>query len=292
MKQMIKTRRYGLDMKKTFFRLYLKILSIISPSIAATILFRLFKTVSVTPPRKLEETVLKDATIEELNVNMKKVVIYRWRGGGEGKPVLLVHGWNSRASRFYLMIRELLKNGYPVISFDAPGHGESEGNSTSILEYNEIMQQLYNKYGIFSAIIAHSLGVTCAFYALKKGVIAEKIIAISGVCEFEYLPYNFSRDLNLTQQVFKCFKRKIEQFFYPIPNIWEFFSANYEPQKINSTRLIIHDKHDMHVDIEQSQRIYQAYVDRAITYFTNNLGHFQILTDMEVINRSIEYVNG
>src|SRR5439155_20708813 len=62
------------------------------------------------------------------------VKTYAW-GDGE-RPVLLVHGWRSRASRYAGFVTRLLELGYSPVSYDAPAHGDSGGEVTSILGHH------------------------------------------------------------------------------------------------------------------------------------------------------------
>ena len=69
-----------------------------------------------------------------------KISCYAW-GKGE-KTILLAHGWDARAMDFYKMIPVLVDHGYKVIAFDGPGHGHSEGNSSNMVDFKELMCKL------------------------------------------------------------------------------------------------------------------------------------------------------
>lgn len=123
------------------------------------------------------------------------VTTYRW---GEGsRPVLVVHGWSSRASRFGGLIATLRAQGRSVISFDAPGHGESEGRASTIRDYRAIIGQLHAEHGDFSAVVAHSFGVLATFSMLYDGMRADRVVGIGGVADFDYLVQRFRAGLNL-----------------------------------------------------------------------------------------------
>lgn len=262
----------------------------LSPTLTAFLLFCFFRRTRTFPFKEHEKNILKSAKKEVLRINSKRVAVYVW--GETGPSVLLVHGWESRASKFHMIIKALLRKGCRVISFDAPGHGSSSGKTTNILECSKIMLNIQEKYGNFDTVIAHSLGVLHLFYALKQGLMTKKIIAISGICEFSYLPYNYSLDLKLSNETLSRFKRKIELFFKPLSDIWNIFSADHDAEKIKNNIFIIHDKSDMHVNSEQSAKIYFVYRDKASICYTDNLGHFQILTNAGAIDKIISQVNG
>ncbi len=56
---------------------------------------------------------------------------------GEGKPVLLVHGWSGTSELFHNQVKELSKE-YQVITYDLRGHGQSD-KRMKILEHDLTM---------------------------------------------------------------------------------------------------------------------------------------------------------
>jgi hypothetical protein len=57
---------------------------------------------------------------------------------GEALPaVLFIHGWQSKQDRFYQLAQSLAEQGHFCLTFDLPGHGASEGDTSqlSIADY-------------------------------------------------------------------------------------------------------------------------------------------------------------
>ncbi len=204
----------------------LNLTSRVAPPLAGRAAFTLFRLPIVRAKlRPREQSVLDDAHRGTLTVRGKTVVTYQW-GSGE-HPVLLVHGWRSRASRFAGFVPALLERGYSPIAFDAPGHGESGGNTTTILEYRDIISQLSGEYGAFEAVVAHSFGVVASFVALREGegVQARRLVAISGVCELEYLVDAFCALLRLGPRLNRELRARTERDLFPgEADIWEWDS--------------------------------------------------------------------
>lgn len=272
----------------SFSRIIVKIVEKFNPTLAGKLSFRMFCRTKLALPRSIEMNIMNKSQREFITINDLKVTTYQW--GNSDKVILLLHGWESRASRFYAFIKELMENGYQVISFDAPGHGESEGKSTNILENYAIIKQLQDKYGSFDSIIAHSIGVLNAFFALKQDIRTKSVIAISGVSDFSYLYEKYASFLGINQKTRGHFKKCIERFFYQINDIWTHFSAHCEPEKLLSHICIIHDKDDKDVTITQSELLYSAYNTKANMHVTSNLGHLRILSDPNVIKLSINHI--
>ncbi|MFE6038965.1 alpha/beta hydrolase [Streptomyces sp. NPDC056452] len=239
--------------------------------------------------RGAERELFGGADIERLEVNGKSAVTYRW-GNGE-RPVLLVHGWQSRGSRFADFAPGLLERGYSVITFDAPGHGDSTGRSTTILEYRDILTELHNRYGEFEAVVAHSLGVLGSFFALQHGVKARRVVAISGVCDFDYLVEEFCSALELRPLVKARLHDRITKNLFPgAPADRTPFSAVNTVTDIKAPLLVVHDEDDTRIDVKQGRRLAGAFGGQARLITTSRLGHRRILGDPVVVRAVLDFV--
>ena len=81
---------------------------------------------------------------------------------GQGPCVFFTHGWAGRGTQFCRFIPWLLEEGYSVVTFDAPSHGQSPGSMTNALEiYEAVLESVVNIVGDIHAFVGHSLG--CCF---------------------------------------------------------------------------------------------------------------------------------
>ena len=81
---------------------------------------------------------------ERILLRGSEVVAYRW-GRGE-RAVLLLHGWQGRASQFAPLVRELVAEGFRVTSFDAPAHGASGGQGKGQPPVLTLDEQDFERY--------------------------------------------------------------------------------------------------------------------------------------------------
>ncbi|APU21567.1 alpha/beta hydrolase [Actinoalloteichus sp. GBA129-24] len=242
-------------------------------------------------PRQAERERMGTAHIERMRVGAASVVTYRW-GSGE-RPVLLVHGWQSRGSRLTDLVPGLLDQGHSVITFDAPGHGDSTGRSVTILDYREIITRLQDRYGVFEAIVAHSMGVLGSFDPLSRGVQTRRFVSISGVCDFTHLVEEFCSTLRLRAQVQEQMYCLVGARLFPdLPADRMPFSVTHAADIVSMPVLVIHDEQDDLVEHGHGLRIAAALGDRARLVTTNGLGHRRILGDGEVIRTVLDFVNG
>lgn len=269
-------------------RFVIKLLECFSKRLASKVVFSLFKKTVPGKVRKVEETVMNTSQRDCIMIYGKKVACYQW-GTGK-KTVVLVHGWNSRASRFYKVIDGMVKSNFKVVSYDLLGHGESEGNTASLLEGFEILKELQKKHGEFEIIISHSLGSLYSFYALKNGINAKKIIAISSVCKFDYLTFRFASYFGLKKETITLINQRIEKVFQR-KDIWQEFSADNKADEIQQNVFLIHDEDDHFVEKIQSEIIYDSIITKKELFLTQKLGHNRILSEDRVVNRIVAESN-
>ena len=101
-------------------RFYFRTLGSLLPGLSGRLGLYLWGKTRRPAWRPWETEILQQAKITQLKIGEHRITTYHW--GDRGKKILLAHGWNSRASHFLNYIRELLKQGYQVVGFDAIGH--------------------------------------------------------------------------------------------------------------------------------------------------------------------------
>ncbi|MGW2514318.1 alpha/beta fold hydrolase [Streptomyces scopuliridis] len=275
---------------RTALRTTLNTTSFLAPRLAG----RAALAISLRPAgrsrlRPGESELLADARIGQLTVNGKSVVTHQWGDGS--RPVLLLHGWESRASRLGAFVTALREQGYSPVAFDAPAHGASSGRDTSIVEYREIIRQLYAEHGRFEAVIAHSFGVLATFFALRDGVEARRVVGIGGVAEFDWIIDAFRTVLGLRARIARDMRGHVERVMLPgEPDVWRRFNATHRPEEIGVPVLLFHDEHDDRVPLGQSRALVRAYGEGARLVVTRGLGHRRILGDPEVVAAAVDFV--
>jgi pimeloyl-ACP methyl ester carboxylesterase len=275
------------DPRSVAVRLALNGLSRIAPAAAARLAFELWRRPGpLGAVRPAERGVHEAAQVSAVEHQGRRAVTYAW-GDGQ-RPVLLVHGWSSRASRFADLVNALLDRGYSPVSYDAFGHGGTGGGAGTILDNQAVIQALADRHGPFEGVVAHSLGVPFALYAVREGVPVDRVVAISGVSDFGYLVDTFCVKLGLRPSLNQQLRRRIERsLFDGDAGIWDRFSAG---TSAGCDLLIVHDAVDHTVDPGQAGLLATGYGDRATLIETTGLGHSRILRDPEVIEAAVAFL--
>jgi pimeloyl-ACP methyl ester carboxylesterase len=260
----------------------LQTIGVLSPRLGGRLAFKLWRRPLARGRVRANEQLVHDAARVEIVDNVKT---YAW-GDGQ-RPVLLVHGWRSRASRYAGFVTRLLELGYSPVSYDAPAHGDSDGEVASILGHQRIIRALEERHGPFEGVIAHSLGVPFALYAVREGVAAKRLVMISGIADFGYLADAFCAELGLGPKINRELRRSIERgYFDGDGGIWTRFSVSTGKAEL----LVIHNDADDVVDPAQAGLLLRNYGERAHFLPTTGLGHRRILSDPAVIAEAVAFL--
>lgn len=258
--------------------------SLLSPSLGARLVYRLwFMSRRFDEPGR-ERLWRHNARITVFHVGPTAVQIYRW---GEGPTVLLVHGWSGRGPQLGAFVQPLLAAGYSVLTFDAPGHGASPGDSTNAYEVADVIQALSLHFGPFKAIIAHSFGVLCAVRALHLGLDTGSFVSISSPTQARWLLDLFYEHFPVPDAVKQLFEKRLIQEFGP--QLWQNLAAETLARDLTIPALIIHDADDADVTWQQSRLLADAWPGSNYVQ-TTGLGHIRILRDAQVLGQVVEFI--
>ena len=237
-----------------------------------------------TPKRELEmDTKSIQQLIKVPSIN-KSIMVYQY--GNSDKKVLLVHGWSGRGTQLFKIADALLKEGYSTISFDAPAHGKSPGNSSIMLEFIASIFELEKQFGPFEIAIGHSLGGMAVLNAVKSGFHTDKIVVIGSGDIVQDIIDDFIKKLQLQPLI----SLKLRDYFENKYNeAMDNYSAFKAAASIDSPILVVHDEHDYEVPVKAGINIHD-HVKNGEILLTQGLGHRKILGDASVIQKIIEFI--
>lgn len=262
----------------------------VSPRLAGRLALHLFFT---TAPRMAvrdaDLATHRDAQRERIRIRGSEVVTYRW-GRGE-RAVLLLHGWQGRASQFAPLVRELVADGFRVVSFDAPAHGDSSGRRTDLRDWVTTAEQLQRSDGPFQAIVGHSFGGLAALTAARTTVPSPRIAVVAGASAPAAFLAEFSRTLRLEPTVSARFEQRFgARFGLDREGIAAAYDAVQDPLPSGTELLVVHDRADRRMPDADALRLHSAHAGRSHLLRTDGFGHNRVLQADPVLDAIAAFV--
>lgn len=259
------------NLRQSYIRsigVYLNILALLNPRLAARKAFHIFCKVRKGRVKPIQRPYLESARNGVESVLGHRVQTYHWPG--TGPAVLLVHGWESNTFRWRNLIRFLQEAGFSILAFDAPAHGFSSGKYLHVPLYAECLEHLVRKFRP-KHIVGHSMGGMTALYHAHRhpNESVEKIVTIGSPSEFYEIMEEYQRLLGFNDRVLKA----LDGFIYEELgfHVHEFSTARFvegNPKK----GLLLHDRLDPIAPFHASVKVHNAWKDSQLVP-TEGLGH-------------------
>lgn len=260
-----------------------KLLSKISPFLASRFAAWLFLKPYryKLPSREKELDLLMDQERVVVPSMKRDIVVYKNFTPGSGKRILLAHGWSGRGTQMPDLAMALIKEGYEIISFDAPAHGKATGKMSMMPYFIESIEYIEKHYGPFYGAVGHSLGGMSLLKAVKDGFSIKRLVIIGTANSVTHITREFAQNMQLGLKVAKIMKSNFDkQFGEDMDNLSGALSAT----QVNIPTLVIHDEDDIDVHISSAYEIKEK-LSKGELYVTKGLGHRKILGDRNVINK-------
>jgi len=261
------------------------------PSTAATTDHRLaaarhaFSTPERVPLTTEERQLLADAAEPALRHEGLKLV--RWTLG-TGPRVLLVHGWNSRGAHLLGIAQALVRAGFSATLFDLPAHGDSGGQTASVVHAARALQAMAAEIGGLHGVIGHSMGSAAALLAFSEGLRVERSVHLAGPSSLTPVIKGLAAVHGLTPGDAAAFAGWAASFIGTA-------LGNVDLERLRGglrhTGLILHDSQDRTVPFAASAALHAAWPDSTLVA-TTDLGHRRLLGDATVIAQTAAFMAG
>ncbi len=215
------------------------------------------------------------------------VVTWRW-GIGAGPLIGLVHGWEGRGSQLGAFAAPLIAAGFRVLTFDAPGHGESPGDVAHVPLVARVLVALAGQLGPFDVLVGHSMGAAAAATAAVTGSRLRGLVMLAPpLSQFERVTRVAGR-LDLSLEARDAFIKAVERVTAtPYAEADLMALAAKAPCPL----LVFHDPADTETSYSDAENIVARWKG-AVLVPCQGRGHVRLLTTPAVIARVVEFIEG
>jgi len=272
-----------------WLRVQLKVLTAVAPGLAFRLAWKLFVTPRRLPVRPWEGPALATAACRTVAYATGPVAVYEW-GPAVAPAVVLVHGWEHRASFWRAWVQPLVAAGYRVVALDGPAHGASGGKQATLVDYGGAVQAVVDTVGEVRAIVAHSFGgasVAGLPVRLAGAVPLPRLVLLSAPVGPRAVAGRFADFLSLSADFVEQFAQHVELATgRPVDS---FAAAVTGPTMGAEKVLVLHDEEDEIIPFAEGQQIAAAWPG-AVLHATRGLGHNRILRDAGVVQSAVAFI--
>ena len=268
--------------------------SLIAPTLAGNLAFQLFGKPWPAQASSAREKALAVVGTQQLaganrfrvSCGRSDVQAYHFPNRSRAGTVILVHGWTSQASHLMGLLAPLMEQGFGVVCFDFPAHGESRGTTTNIIECAKALQCVASLFSDIHGIVAHSFGGPVTALALagspsrNMAFDVKKIALLASPNESAFVIHAFEDAIGLQPQAQSDFEAKFEALCEcPLDH----FTGSKYFSRIDRPMLVLHGDNDC--EIPQTHGLRYGDLGRCDFVSLKNVGHRDILYVPEVGER-------
>ena len=272
-----------------FIRTLFRVLGPLAPRLAAGLAFRFFTTPRVRARHSTRDELLDSARHFGLKFQKYNLKGYEW-GSGE-RTILLVHGWESRGTALRSFVPPLLEQGFRVVAFDGPAHGDSSGRHTNILHFSRALRAVIGQLGGVYGAICHSFGGASTLFALnhlgdEPAVDIKKLVLIAVPADMVHIFKEAVETLGLPPAVAGHFKRLMERKAGRTLEDLDAILAGMPAEECKV--LLVHDRSDRQVSVDNSLQMARHW-ENASLLLTEGYGHYRLMKNPDLIRRVAEF---
>ncbi len=254
-----------------------RLLDAVVPETAQRLAFELFGT----PQRRREKPFILGHRFS-VTGDGPDLAVWDW---GDGRTVLLVHGWNGNGAQLSGFVAPLLRAGYYVAAPDLPAHGDSAGTRTHVIDMADALLRVGRRVGPVHAVIAHSLGAAATIIALAEGLGAERAVLIAPPTDLPRYAREFARTVGLSPRSAAGMVSRIDKILGGRDAIDLLRLAGGQ----RARTLVVHDPRDREVPFADARALANAWPGASLLALSG-AGHTHALRHPEVISRAVGFV--
>ncbi|MBA4257608.1 MAG: hypothetical protein C0446_00465 [Chitinophaga sp.] len=273
-----------------YYKAKIRTIGMVSPEKAATEAFDLF----CTPYKSKKSPKIPPIFHQSLPVSVDIGGItargFQWKSElAQARKVLIVHGFSSYSYKFEQYILALIKEGFEVLAFDAPGHGISDGKRIHSLIYRDTILAIEANFGPLYGVIAHSMGGLAAALAFESmlNTSERKLVLIAPATETKSAIENLFTLIPVKPAVKQAFHQYVTNLAgKPI----SYFSVARVVRTLKARVLWIHDETDTICTFKDVEPLLSETIPSTEFFITKGLGHNQVYKEASTRDRILAFI--
>lgn len=269
-------------------RLQFRVLGAVAPGLGFRLAWKVFCTPRRLPIKAWEAPALADARRRTVAFATGPVAVYEW-GKADAPAVVLVHGWEHRASFWRAWVKPLLAAGYRVVALDGPAHGASGGQQVTLTDFGGAVQAVVDTVGEVRAIVAHSFGAAsvAGMPVRPAGTRLPRLVLLSAPVGPRAVAGRFADFLYLSNDFVERFAQYVKQ---ATGRSVDSFAAAASGPTIGAEKvLVLHDEDDEIIPFSEGRQIVAAWPG-AVLHATRGLGHNRLMRDAGVVRAAVQFI--
>ena len=230
-----------------------------------------------------EAQLLSTGVRSEVAINGRSFPVWSWSAGPR---VLLTHGWDSRGAHLGRFVPSLVERGFSVTLYDAPGHGDSASDMTSVVHMERELRAVAAALGELHAVIGHSIGSLAALAAFRQGLQVRCSVHLAGPSTLENLLRAAAGTASMNAEQYLMFREAATEFMgSPVIDL----SVERLTASLQHRSLIVHDAEDALIPVAESQALHARW-PKSTLMLVKGVGHRQVVTDRKIIEDCVGFV--
>ena len=270
-------------------RQYYKTVSAVSPKLAASSAFELFKKVRKKGIKEQEKPFYQESKERKLIVDGEEIHSYEF-GNPNNDLVILVHGWDSNVGCLYKFVAPLLAKDKYIIGLNLPAHAFHTSSKTNLFEAKEAFKKLILSLpkGRKTSIISHSFGSAVVAYALSElDYESDELVFLTSPNKMNDIFLDYKKFIGLNDKAHQILVKKANDV---LGEDLEKLTIGNKLKDVNFNRLhLFHDEMDKVLPYQNSLDIHDS-VDKSTLYTFNKIGHYRMLWNDELIKKVMEVI--
>ena len=258
----------------------------ISPTLEGWFAFNLLQTPLQKNKPNFKHKIMGEAEQLTIDYGEGTVAAYLWQN--DGPTVVLAHGYQANAARFRHIVPRLLAEGYQVVAYDGPAHGNSSGRQTNPFRNAAALATIVQQYGPVHAVCGHSFGGLSTIIALHEypELPIERVVLFAAPDRFETVTAWLGKMIGLSEagrgEMHRLMEKKADAKT-------DHYTVAAFDGAMQLPCLVVQDKDDATVPFAAGEAIASAWPN-ATFLPTEGLGHRKILSDENVAQALIEFL--